>query len=180
MRGMDHSFNKLLTRIEELERVVNNQARKINDTFREAKVVEVYPDEGVVEIEAYGEGSKTKKVPWLMQAGGINDFVPPSKGQRVMLVSPSGEAGKSFVMPGGYSDQYPQPHDKGDEAFRKIGDTTDLMTGGKRRIVAAEIELVGNVRISGGVLEHEGRNVGHDHKHTEVIKGGDLTGPPEA
>jgi phage baseplate assembly protein V len=138
---MNLDFSVLFRRIEDLQRQINNHARQINNIFREGKVVEVYPEEGVAVVEMYGEGSKTKKIPWLSQSGGIKDFVPPSVGQRVVMFSPGGESGKAVIMPGGYSDQFPQPHNKGDEAKRTIGDSSDLMTGESRLINAKTIEL---------------------------------------
>ena len=179
MSSFDFAFSKLFQRIEELERVVNSQSRQINNLFREGRIVEVHPDKGTAVVEMFGDGSKTKQIPWLTQAGDINDFVPPSVGQRVIIASPTGEPGRAVIMPGGYSDQFQQPHDAGSEAMRKVGSSSDLMTGSKRRIVADEIEFIGNVRITGEVLEHNGRNVGDDHRHTDVKRGGDLTGPPE-
>lgn len=174
------AFSRLFARIEGLESAMNDAQRRMNNILREGKVVEMYPEEGLAVVEAFGDGSRTKKSPWFTQSGGIKDFVPLSVGQRVMLFSPTGDPGKAVIMPGGYTDQFDQPHNQGEEAKRTIGTSSDLMTGGKRVIVADEIELRGNVRIVGSVLEHNGRNVGDDHKHTEVIKGADLTGPPEA
>lgn len=49
----------------------------------------------------------------------------------------------------------------------------------KIRIVAADIEIDGKVRIVGSELTHNGKNIGHDHKHTDVTPGGALTGVPE-
>ena len=176
--SLDFAISKLFQRIEELERIVNNQARQINNMVREGRVVEAYPEDGTAVVETFGDGSKSKRHPWFTQAGGISDFVPLSVNQRVVLISPTGETGKGIILPGGYTDEFAQPHNQGDQAMRKIGDSSDLMTGTRRRIVADEIELVGNVRIKGGVLTHNEVNVGDDHRHKEVMPGPSLTGEP--
>jgi len=45
--------------------------------------------------------------------------------------------------------------------------------------ITANVRVTGNFSADGGSFTHEGKNVGHDHKHVEVMKGPDKTGEPE-
>lgn len=177
MIQFDVVFAKLMARIEDLERVVNQQDRRINEMFREGEILEAFED-GTYEAKFYGDESRTKRIEHPQQAGEISDWVPYSKGQRVLLVNPSGEPGKGFILPAGYTDSFDQPHNKLGEAFRKVGASTDLTTGGKRVITASLIELRGNVHVIGGSLRHNDKNVGDDHTHGGIIPGGADTDIP--
>lgn len=156
MNELDAYFSRIFARIAEVERAVNNQARRINNMFREAKVLDVYHDEGLADVEMFGEGSRSKKIPWFVQSGEIRDYVPPSSQQRVMVFNPTGEAGKGVIMPGGYSSSFPQPHAQPGEAYRTIGEAHDLMTGGIRRIKSGLIILDGNVVVTGRTQTNRG------------------------
>lgn len=173
-----NTFAELMRRIEEAERLLNQHDRRLNEMFREASVLDVDFEKGVATVRAYGDESESTWLPWLTQAGTVNDYVPLAKDQRVLVLNPSGEAGKGIILPGGYSDMFGQPHTGEGEAKRIVGESSDLMTGSHRRIEAATIELVGDVHITGGVLTHEGKNVGHDHKHEDVQTGADESGVP--
>lgn len=134
----DIVFAKLMARIEELERTVNQLDRRMNEMYREGEILETYED-GTYEARFYGDESKTKRIEHPQQAGEISDWVPYSKGQRVLLINPSGEPGKGFIIPAGYTETYDQPHNKLGEAFRKVGSSTDLTADGKRQITSGEI-----------------------------------------
>lgn len=179
MNSLRASISRLVARIEHLERGLNAADRRLNNIMREGKVLKVYPDEGLAEVQFFGSESRSKKIPWFTQSGEIKDFVPPSEEQRVMVFSPTGDPGKGVILPGGYSDDFDQPHDKGAEAMRTVGDSSDLTTGDKRVIKAATIELHGDVEII-GTIKNNGVNIGDDHLHTEVMPGGALSGPPQS
>lgn len=106
-------------------------------------------------------------------AGGMKVHSQPADNEQMILVSASGTVGAGSIA-------VPATYDKDNEAPSTSSDTAVLERGGGRIELGPNgIELIGNVRARGGVLEHENRNVGHDHKHTDVMKGGDLTGPPQ-
>jgi phage baseplate assembly protein gpV len=167
-------FGRLIDRIATLEAEVIRLQRRVNNTFREARVEEVYPGEGLARVNAHGAGSK--KVPWLQRAGDIRDWDPPSVGERVLLISPTGEPGKGLILPGGYSKQYGQPHDKLAEARRVIGETSILSTGETHVIESPRIILRGKVTIEGPCVTHNGIDIGSSHKHQDVMPGPALTG----
>ncbi|MBN9308724.1 MAG: phage baseplate assembly protein V [Devosia sp.] len=167
-------FGRLLDRIASLEAEVVRLQRRVNNTFREARVEELYPSEGLARVSAHGASSK--KVPWLQRAGDIRDWDPPTVGERVMLISPTGEPGKGLILPGGYSSQFQQPHDKGGEAKRVVGDTSDLWTSDTRVIESPRIILRGKVTIEGPCVTHNGIDIGSSHRHQDVMPGPALTG----
>jgi phage baseplate assembly protein gpV len=94
----------------------------------------------------------------------------------VILISPTGEPGKGLILPGGYSSQYTQPHDKVAEARRVIGDTSILSTGETHIIESPRIILRGKVTIEGPCVTHNGIDIGSSHKHQDVMPGPALTG----
>lgn len=173
------SFDALIRRLEYLERHVNQLDRRQNNFLREAVVTEVFPGEGLARVDAHGVTSK--KVPWLQRSGAIREWVPPTKDERVLLISPTGEPGQGLILPGGYSSKFPQPHDKGAESFTIIGGVSIKQTGEAVTITAGgvTVEISGaGLTVNGGRVEHDGKNIGKDHKHSGVEPGGSITDVP--
>lgn len=158
---MAASINHLINRIEELER------RQAN-LMRPGVVTDVDLAKGLVRVTA-GD-LKSAWLPWMEQAGSITSWSPPSIGQQIHLFSPSGEPGQGWVLPGGYSDAHGQPHNKGGEY---------KLRASKIILEADEIELAAKVKVTGAELWHRAKNVGDDHKHTDVEPGGGLSGIPQ-
>lgn len=121
------AVQRLLERLVTVEKIVNRQEVRINNLFREGTVKEVDYEKGVAVVDAHGVESK--EVPWMEPAGDIVEWTPVSQGQRVVLVSPGGQPGKGFIIPGGFTDQVPQPHNKGATKRIKIGDSQITMDG---------------------------------------------------
>lgn len=175
-------FGRLLDRIEHLERVVQRLAMRNNNMIREAKVMEVDYEKGLAIVEAHGVQSKP--IPWLQQAGDIVDWDPPAVGQRMVMFSPSGDIGRGFLLPGGYTESVRQPHQSGKSWGRNLGGTKIFADESSYNVetgtfyIKANIVIEGDVTISGDVLTHNGKNVGHDHQHKDVTPGPALTGPP--
>ncbi|THK38656.1 hypothetical protein EHS39_09115 [Ensifer sp. MPMI2T] len=175
-------FGRLLDRIERLERVVQRQSMRINNMIREAKVMEVDYEKGLAIVEAHGVESKP--IPWLQQAGDIVDWDPPAVGQRMMMFSPTGDIGRGFLLPGGYTESVRQPHQTGASWGRNLGNTKifadedsyDVETG--TFYIKANIVIEGDVTITGSTLTHNGVNVGSTHKHKDSMPGPAQTGTP--
>lgn len=179
-------FRRLLDRIELLERTLQRQQVRMNNMFREGEVKSVDPEKYTAIVEAHGVESKPS--PWLQQAGDINEWTPLSKGQRVVLVSPGGDVGRSFIIPGGFTDQVPQPHDKEAEKRVKIGNAviTHSASGFVLEVDGTKFEFTadgfkqtgGDQTHDGGKQLHNDVNVGSDHVHGKVTPGGGDTGEP--
>lgn len=173
------SFDGLIRRLAYLEAAVNQIDRRQNNLIREAVVTEVFEDEGMAKVDAHGLMSK--KIPWLQRSGSIREWTPVTKDERVLLISPTGEPGRGLILPGGYTDKFPKPHNKGGEKRVTIGDVSITQTGSALVIKAGgvTVEISGaGLKVSGGVVEHDGKNIGKDHKHGGVEPGGAITDVP--
>ena len=127
------TFANMAYRIEELERRVANVARP-------GKVTAVDPANGLVKLEV-GE-LPTAWVPWLETSGAIKSWRPPSVGQQMMLISPSGEPGQGWAMPAGASNANPHPHNKVAEDVLTIGQSRIQVTGGSIEFTVGKSSIV--------------------------------------
>jgi phage baseplate assembly protein V len=114
--------------ITELFRRVADAERRLNNIMRPARVQKVNPEKGLVEVNyALDENQQdvsSIEIPWTERAGSIRTWMPPKKDEQVMIFSPGGEIGDaSWVLTGGFSDKFKQPHNKEDEYKMQIGNT---------------------------------------------------------
>lgn len=174
-----NAIYRLDERLAAMELVIRRLSIRINNMVREGTVKSVDPSKGTVVVDAHG--IETDNIPWLQQAGAINEWTPPSVGQRVLVVSPDGDLAKAVVMPGGYTNENPQPHDQLGEKRVKIGDAviTHKAGGLVIEVGGTKFEFTSaGFKQTGGKIEHDGKNVGSDHTHTGVMPGASDTGPP--
>ncbi|RBO90512.1 phage baseplate assembly protein V [Pseudochrobactrum asaccharolyticum] len=193
--SLETVFERLVIRIEEMEASIRRMSIARNNLFREGEVVEVDYDNGTVVVEAMG--IRSSSVPWVEQSGAINEWTPPSVGQRMVLVSPDGDMGMGFALKGGFTDNTPAPHNKGSEKRVTIGgavvtQTADgmfIQVGGAKLSFTEDgmnIDVGGSTfsftgvgfEQSGGVQKHNDKNVGSDHIHGGVERGGSNTSGP--
>lgn len=121
-------LDEIIHRIEELE-------RRLANTVRMGRVVEVDAGRGLVRLQV--AGLTTDWLPWTTQAGEINVFIPPSVGQQMMLISPSGEPGQGWAVPAGFSTQFAQPHDQAGEMKMTHG-AVSVFSDGAQLVVRAD------------------------------------------
>jgi phage baseplate assembly protein V len=122
-----------------LERRIEQLDRRLNNVVREARVTEVDPARALAKVEAHGLASAW--CPWLERAGAIRTWSPPTVGERVLLLSPSGEPGLGLILPGGYSDAFGAPHDQAGEFKQTIGDASVLMRDGELKLTVDNVSL---------------------------------------
>jgi phage baseplate assembly protein V len=134
-------FDEILHRLTELERRVAN-------TVRPGKVVKVDPAKGLVKLKV--AELETGWLPWMTQAGDINAYIPPAVGQQMLLISPSGEPGQGWAAPGGFSNQFTQPHDQGGQMKITHGSVI-IFTDGQKIHVTADHAVIeaGKVDLGG-------------------------------
>lgn len=150
---MNRDFEDLLRRIPEIERRLRNMVRY-------GRVEEVDPAKGLVKIIDDGDGDgqslTTDWIPWAETGGGIKTWRPPTKGQRVVMFSPSGNLHDAISFNAAFSNENAQPSNKGDEIVETIGSTTLKMRGNKVEITSPDIVLNGNIHLGGegGQLVH--------------------------
>lgn len=128
------------------------------------------------------------------KARGDREWHPPEEGERVVVLSESGEVQNGVVIPLGlYTDEDPPPgakaglwrkefsdggkieYDRESGAFVVEGKSdVTLKVGG----VTFKVSATG-VEITGGTVKHNGHDIGDTHKHTGVQAGGAISGPPQ-
>lgn len=113
LRRMAAYLTDLAGRIEQLD-------RRLNNIEREAKVIAVNAEKGLVKVRAHGLESAW--VPWAEDGGEGRSWRPPAEGERVVLVSPTGEPGQGYVRTGGFSNQYQRPSERADERLLLWGE----------------------------------------------------------
>lgn len=160
-----------------LEKRIEQLDRRLNNTLREAKVVEVDAGKGLAKVEAHG--LKSGWSPWLARAGDIIEWEPPTVGERVMFISPTGEPGQGVILQGGYSNQFPQPSTDKGERLIKLGDNIVSMTkdrtilgfkNGGRVVVKKNLA---KLKTGGGHVVVQGSDI---IVSTEPVVGGDPDG----
>lgn len=129
------------------------------------------------------EGQPVKS-PWVrykQTAGAMKVHNPPSIGQTMAIRSEAGDLEQGLAEPYGWSNDNPANSDAEDEHVLTFGDVTITLSGG------ALVCAIGGVTFSfsgegfvqtGGKQEHDGKNVGTDHKHGDVTPGSSPTGVP--
>lgn len=135
---MNRDFEDLLRRIPEIE-------RRMRNTIRYGRVEDVDPAKGLVKITDDGGGDgqslTTDWIPWAETGGGIKTWRPPTKGQRMMMISPSGNLHDAIALSAAFSNENAQPSDKGDEIKETIGDTSITTRGDNHTIKSPRIDL---------------------------------------
>ncbi|KAB1086486.1 hypothetical protein F4V91_08620 [Neorhizobium galegae] len=170
-------------RIAELERRARNRRRK-------GTVAEIGTGDkaGRYKVQLSEQGETPYLSDWIkprqIAAGDVKIDVLYSQGEQVDVVSESGDLTDAQIDFSTYSDDNQRVNT--DSPFHiKIGDTVITASGNTVTITAADIKFVGDVEIEGSVviegpvLTHNGKNIGSDHEHIEVVRGGENTGPPE-
>ena len=171
-----------------LRREVVRLNRKVALARMPGKVIERDDDKGLVRLDL-GEDPATGEMvkgPWVRverpRAGSIGIYAQPDIGEQMYLASASGVVGADSVACFGcFDEEHPAPDDRGDILVLAKGSSRiELSDVGFRAFAAgSEIRLddVG-VHASGAQLTHNTVSVGDQHVHTEVEKGGALSGPP--
>ncbi|WP_246479999.1 phage baseplate assembly protein V [Kaustia mangrovi] len=120
--------------------------RRLANTVRVGKVAELDAARGLVRVEIAqdrdGNPVLTPWLPWSERAGGIRTWSPPSVGEQVRVVSPSGEVAQGWVDPGGFSSDHPAPSDDGGR---------HVIDNGEVRVEIARDEVI--VTRAGDVVE---------------------------
>lgn len=175
----------------ELFRRIADIERRMANVVRHGTVAEVDPKGRVrLKIGENKDGSPflSPWVPYSQVAGALKVHSPPSVGQQMTLIAPTGDTKQAVALPMTWSNQNTAPSEQGNEHVLTFGQVRLDMTGGKLKITAPEIELVAGGHsqkltgsgstFTGGRVEHDGNNIGKDHKHRDVVPGGALTGIP--
>lgn len=179
-------FDALLERITRLER---NQSSAV--LYGTVSDVDTSKQRVRVKLgESDGEAVKTPWIPYQQTAGALKIHSPPSVGQQMRVISPGGMLENGMADPMTWSNASPTPNTNGGENQITFGSFSAVLKGNELAITVPTLRLTcggttwvfsgtGEVQ-TGGVKTHDGKNVGKDHKHLDVVVGGDLTGIPNS
>ncbi|WP_421998208.1 hypothetical protein [Roseovarius confluentis] len=126
--------------------------------------------------------------PWIpveaLSSGDLKIQGEPVIGQRVKVTSESGDMTDAVIALSSFTDTNVRPKQaNGELVITKAGHRLELtgegfaFTGPVK--ITGPVDIKGNFRTADGVFEHNGTNVGHDHKHTDTQPGNGTTGEPE-
>lgn len=161
--------------------------RRLAGTMRHGKVDEVNPEEAWVRLDFgkndNGDKFLSPKIPYAQIAGELKLHSPPSEGQQMTMLAPGGDWQQAVAVPMTWSNDNPSPSDAGDVHKLTFGEwvitletgTLTVECGGTKWTFSSD----GLVQ-DGGHIEHDGLAIDAHHKHSDVVAGGDLTGPPVA
>jgi len=139
----------------------------------------------------------TNWLPWITQrAGTTRTWTPPTIGEQVLLLSPSGELGAGVVLTGLFSTAHPAPSVSVDEHVTEYPDGARISynhvtgaleaSGIKTALVQAAtqvtidcptVTMTGNLNVAGDVTASGISLI--NHQHGGVTAGGDTTGAPQ-
>lgn len=129
MSDFAHYAREIARRLAQLEAENESLRLRLDNILREGRVTKIDEETGKAEVDMHGLPSD--KLDISHRSGAIREWNPPAVGERVFVLNPSGEPGRGIVMPGGYSDEFAQPHKKAGESYKTVGATSVLQTGDK-------------------------------------------------
>jgi phage baseplate assembly protein gpV len=184
---------ELASRVADLE-------RRFSGVMRHGTVEEVDPAKQIVRLK-FGEGEDgpflSPWVPYAQIAGALKVHTPPTKGQQMSTIAPTGDWAQAVALPMHWSNQNPSPSSNGDENVLTYGNVRATIKDDLCRVVVGgcTLEITGahvkitiggvthtisgsGIKTEGGRIEHEDKNIGKDHKHKDVEPGNGQTGVP--
>jgi len=128
-----------------------------------------------------GSDEKPFLSPWYPHPETGKTSVPLKKGQIVGVINPSGDPRQGILIRGGYSNAHPSPStDVNANVFEDAGVRVEVADGALK-VTAGGVTMTissAGVSISGGRVEHDGKNIGSSHVHGGVVPGAANTDVP--
>lgn len=173
---------ELAMRVAELE-------RKLAGMVRHGTVAEVDTAQGLVRLKfGTADGGGDFLGPWVpygQTAGAVKAHIPPSVGQQMTVISPSGDWRQSIALPMTWSNENASPGSGADPVITYGSVRIEVRTDGvKVSVGGASVELTANafkmladlVKAEGASLKHNAKEVGDKHGHETAPPG--PPGPP--
>lgn len=158
-----------------LERLAEVERRQAN-ILRKVKVKENKDGKVIVED---GTGFVSDELSQVsLSAGGWKIDAPADVGAQGLLFSPDGDPANGTFLPCLPDDDHEAASTKTDtlKLISPAGKTVTINDDGF--FIEGDVKIEGAFDVNGSSFTHNGKNVGHDHKHTEVKRGAELTGDP--
>jgi len=119
--------------------------------------------------------------PWYPHPETGKTSVPLKLNQIVGVINPSGDPRQGVMFRGGYSDEHASPkNDMNANVFDDAGVRVSVANGALR-VEADGVTMTisgAGVSVTGGRVEHDGKNIGSSHIHGGVEPGGADTDVP--
>lgn len=157
--------------------------RRVAEMVRHGTVSDVDTKKGLMRL-SFGEGDsgefKGPWVPYAQIAGALKVHTPPSVGQQMTMVSPTGDMRQAIALPMTWSDANPSPGQSADPVLT-YGDVEVTITPSSVTIevggFTAKFTSAG-LATKGGGVSNEGKDIGASHTHGGVMPGdGDTLTP---
>lgn len=156
-------------------------AQRLANVIRIGRVAEV--DHAQVRVRITFDGNKTRWLPWMTgRAGATRDWNPPAVGEQVAVISPSGNLGAGFILPGGINwTQKPAPGSDGDTTKTVFADGTTVEQNASAKTYKVEgpsgSTLTLKVGTSQIVINESGITISSNGKSLALSSGGfNMTG----
>ena len=170
----------MIRELSEIARRLAEVERRLAASGRTGTVAEVDAAQGLIRLDL-GGGMLSPWVPYVQTAGALKVHSPPSPGQQMILVAPSGETAQGYAMALSFGGGNGSPSQASDEHVLTFGDVRiDLIAGGLAITVnGVTVNITGSgLSVSGGTVTHDGTNIGKTHTHGGVDSGPSNTNPP--
>jgi len=167
----------------EMSRRLSSLERRVAGMVRHGTVSDVDISKGLARL-SFGDGDagefKGPWVPYAQTAGALKVHTPPSVGQQMTMISPTGDLRQAIAVPMTWSDQNPSPGQSADPVLT-YGDVKLTVTKSSVTIevggFSAKFTSAGLVTTGGGV-SNEGKDIGATHTHGGITPGGGDTLTP--
>lgn len=158
-------------------------SRKVANLIRLGTVVEVYY--ATARCRVASGGVLTAFLPWVsVRAGSTREWNPPTVGEQVILLAPSGELAGAIVLTGLYSTSNAAPSTSPDVHHVSYPDGAEIEYDHATHVyritlpadARIEITAPGDVHVNGDVIA-DGISL-KNHVHSGVVAGAANTGVP--
>jgi phage baseplate assembly protein V len=129
---MQDIIRRMLATIDAHRDKIDDLDRRIANLIRPVKTIATDPAQGKVKV-SFAKDSDGADVPtnwarYATKAGKVRDWNPPSIGEQGLMLSPSGEISgeASWILPGGFNNEFPRNNDQDGERKIQVGDDTWL------------------------------------------------------
>jgi len=105
----------------------------------------------------------------------------PIKGAKAFLLQPNEDADQAYVFGGEHPAHRPADLPGGGTAIYDSSGNIVSLVGTSIRVKSGGVLMVispTGVAITGGTVTHNGKDIGHTHRHGGVTAGGDITSVP--
>lgn len=166
-----------------LAREIQDLRRRASGRIREGKVAALNPGSGLYRVDI-GHGATPFLTDWIpvesLSSGELAIQAEPTMGQLVQVRSESGDLTDAVIALSSFDDSHPRPHGAAGEMRVKVGQADLLVAAGGLTLTVGGVSMLINdsgVAITGGIVTHNGTNVGDTHTHSHGDPAG-TTSPP--